>query len=203
MPLPLSASFSIVESLRLPVPTPSTDRKTPRLALLLDQPHERVLAGDADVEVAVGGQDHAVDAAVDEVLARRSGRRAGCRAAPLVEPPASQVGDRAGDRRLVGRQAWTAARGRWRRRRRRSRRGRARRARSRACACALCTSGSLSAGSSSRTRRAGTPGCAGRARAAGARAAWMPISASRCAGFHGHAATSVVMANGSSPSGAA
>ena len=39
-------------------------------ALLFDQPHELVLAGGADVEVAVGREDHAIDAAADEVLAR-------------------------------------------------------------------------------------------------------------------------------------
>ena len=33
-------------------------------ALLFDQADQLVLAGDADVEVAVGGEDHAVDAAL-------------------------------------------------------------------------------------------------------------------------------------------
>ena len=44
------------------MPKPSTVRKTPLLRLLLDQPDQVGLAGDADVEIAVGGQDDAIDA---------------------------------------------------------------------------------------------------------------------------------------------
>src|SRR4029453_19587380 len=42
------------------------------LALLFDQTDQLILAGHADVEVAVGGQDHAVHAAADELLAGKA-----------------------------------------------------------------------------------------------------------------------------------
>jgi hypothetical protein len=49
------------------MPKPSTLRKTPLLRAVLDQPGEIALARDADVEVAVGDEDDAIDAAADEV----------------------------------------------------------------------------------------------------------------------------------------
>ena len=56
------------------MPKPSIVRKTPLSGLLLDEADQIALVRDADVEVAVGGQDHAVDAALDEV---RLGRLVG------------------------------------------------------------------------------------------------------------------------------
>ena len=44
-------------------------QEDPALALALDEARQFGLAGDADVEVAVGGEDDAVDAVLDEVLA--------------------------------------------------------------------------------------------------------------------------------------
>ena len=49
------------------MPKPSTVRKTPLLRFSSIRRVEVALAGDADVEVAVGGEDHAVGAALDEV----------------------------------------------------------------------------------------------------------------------------------------
>ena len=75
------------------MPTPSTDRNTPLDALLFDEADERILAGDADVEVAVGGEDDAIDAAAHELLA---GRTVG-QLDPLCavgRPACLEVGDR-------------------------------------------------------------------------------------------------------------
>ena len=69
MPLPRSASFCIVESLRLPS-IPEHREENALVALLLNQAYQLALACHADVEVSVGGKDHAVDAALDECLAR-------------------------------------------------------------------------------------------------------------------------------------
>jgi hypothetical protein len=49
-PFPIYRSFSIVESLTLPVPTPRIDRKIP-LALLFDEPCEIALIGAAPDEL--------------------------------------------------------------------------------------------------------------------------------------------------------
>ena len=131
----------------------------PLLALLFDQARQLALARDADVEVAVGREDDAVDAALDEVLGWRCRRRAGCRrrrwSSRRLRARRSPAGSRP-----CGRRASTAARGRSRRRRRRSRRGRAASSVSTSIRIAVLTSGSLSGGPSSRRRRAGTRGCA-------------------------------------------
>ena len=52
------------------MPTAEHAEEDAALRLLLDQPDEIALVGDADVEIAVGGEDHAVDAALDEMLRR-------------------------------------------------------------------------------------------------------------------------------------
>ena len=52
----------------LPMPKPSTLRKTPLLALASIRRISSSSSGDADVEIAVGGQDDAVGAVLDEVL---------------------------------------------------------------------------------------------------------------------------------------
>ena len=57
---------------------------------------------DADVEVAVGGEDHAVVAVLDEVLLAPLCTPARSRRAPAVEPPACRRVERGEDRRLVG-----------------------------------------------------------------------------------------------------
>ena len=71
------------------------------VALMFDQLDEIVVVGNADVEVAVGGEDDAVDALGDEVLA---GLRVGeGDAGPAVGRPAGlEVVDRTEDRLLVG-----------------------------------------------------------------------------------------------------
>ena len=46
------------------MPKPRTRQEHAALALRFDQAHELAFAGDADVEVAVGGEDDAVDAAL-------------------------------------------------------------------------------------------------------------------------------------------
>ena len=50
------------------MPNPRTVRKTPLFALASISADELALVGDADVEVTVGGQDHAVRPVLDEVL---------------------------------------------------------------------------------------------------------------------------------------
>ena len=52
----------------LPMPKPSTLRKTPLLALAWISSTSLSSLGDADVEIAVGGKDDAVGAVLDEVL---------------------------------------------------------------------------------------------------------------------------------------
>ena len=52
------------------MPNPKHAQEDAALGLALDQPDQLVLAGHADVEVAVGGQDDAVRALLDEVLDR-------------------------------------------------------------------------------------------------------------------------------------
>ena len=73
------------------MPKPSTLRNTPLLAFSSISRTSSPRSGDADVEVAVGGEDHAVRAPLDEVAGGRCRRRARCPAPPLVEPPACEV----------------------------------------------------------------------------------------------------------------
>ncbi len=44
----------------------------PRSRSVLDQAHQLRLVRDADIEVAVGGEDHAIDSALDEALGRHA-----------------------------------------------------------------------------------------------------------------------------------
>ena len=50
------------------MPKPSTDKIDAGLALALDEALELVRIGDADIEIAVGREDHAVDAGLVEAL---------------------------------------------------------------------------------------------------------------------------------------
>ena len=78
--------------------TDAEDReKHAALPLALDQPHQVVLIDHADVEVAVGGEDHAIDAALEELLARGLIREANARAA-VGRAARLQLGDRPVDR---------------------------------------------------------------------------------------------------------
>ena len=60
------------------MPKPSTLRNTPAFAFSSASRTSSPVAGDADVEIAVGAEEHAVDAALDEIVAGPSGRPAEC-----------------------------------------------------------------------------------------------------------------------------
>ena len=124
------------------MPKPSTVRNTPLLRLLLDQPLSSPLAGDADVEVAVGGEDHAVDAALDEVLLGDRRRPARCRRRRWSSRRPGAGRARRGSS-AARRPAWTASTRPRARRRRRSPRGRSRRSCSASIRMPCFSSGSL------------------------------------------------------------
>ena len=129
----------------LQVPFADAEHRQEHAALpfLARSVEQLVVAGHADVEVAVGGEDHAVDAVAIEVLAR-GGIGELMPAAPLVEPPAARPAMRAVNRPPCDRPVSAAGRARWRRRRRRSPRDPAAASVSVSIRIDACTSGSLS-----------------------------------------------------------
>ena len=178
------------------MPKPSTLRKTPLLALASIRRIELVLVGDADVEVAVGGEDDAVGAPLDEVLRRPCRRRAGCpRRRWSSRRPAAGRAPRGS--RPCRRTRSRAGPGPTPPRRRRSPPGRSRRAARPASAAtpspaAACSGWSIEPGDVDQEDEvARRPPVAGRS-------AWpvRPIRASRCSAFQGQPATSTWTANG-------
>ena len=195
MPFPLSASFSIVASLRLPVPTPSTDRNTPVVALLFDQPRELVQARDADVEVAVGREDDAVDAALDEVLVRDLVGELDAGGAVGRSAGAAERRSRPGSRRAVAarRRQHDAARARVDDDRDAILRGQrlGEHLHRGLAPAAAARAASIEPDTSSRNTR-----LRGGIFPRRCRLACRPMSASLCRLFHGHGASSVVIPNG-------
>ena len=58
----------MVESFRLPVPKPSTERKTPEARSFSMSDDQLALAGDADVEIPICAEDDAVVALLQKIL---------------------------------------------------------------------------------------------------------------------------------------
>ena len=172
------------------MPKPSTLRKTPLLALASISLVSSSSLGDADVEVAVGGQDDAVGAVLDEVLGGDVVGELDARRRRWSSRRPASCSMRREDLGLVVARASRAGPGPRRRRRRRSPPGRSRRAARPAAAATHFTSGSLLASAiepETSIRKT---------RLLGGRSFWsiglpaMPIRASRCSAFQGQPATS-------------
>ncbi len=52
----------------MPVPNPSTDRKMSPLGILFGDLHQLIGVGHANIEIAVGAQDHTVGSADNEMV---------------------------------------------------------------------------------------------------------------------------------------